>query len=418
MNELLLPTTTHARISDAIAARIPWAIDTLCQLIAIDTIAPAEAQGQELLASILAAEGLEPQLLPIDEAKIRASTGFIEDHLPLSNRPNLVCSVGEGATDARTLVLNSHMDTESWAQEADAWGSHPLSGELRDGRVYGRGAVDAKGQLVAATTALLALRDAGVAIRGKVALQSVIGEEPSGNGTLALCEAGIDADAAIVLEPTECNVAYAHRGILGLRYVIKGAITHAAYQGSGNAIAAAGALASILDESLASWSSPLDQEFGRPTMNVGVIRGGESIFSSPAQCVLDCGVRYAPGTADDLLQRIDDECRTGTAGARSLIPVEVSRTLFQHFDASHTDSRHPFISLLLGQARIHFPESALIVFPGGCDARHLVNRAGIPTAVFGPGSLRQAHGVDEYLSIGQLRNAATILATTILDWCG
>lgn len=424
MKELLLSTATHAHISDAqindaVTARLPWAIDVLRQLIAVDTIAPAEARGQELFAGILAAEGLDPQLLPIDEARVRASSGYIEDHLPLANRPNLLCNFGAGAADARTLVLNSHMDTESWAQEAAAWRSHPLTGEVRDGRVYGRGAVDAKGQLVAAVTALLALRDAGAALRGKVTLQSVVGEEPSGNGTLALCEAGVSADAAIVLEPTECNVAHAHRGILGLRYEVQGAITHAAYEDSGNAIAAAGALATMLDAALVSWSSPLDRDFGRPTMNVGVIRGGESIFSSPAHCVIDCGVRYAPGTADALLRHIEDYCRAEAARGASVRFEEVTQTLFQHFDASQTDPNHPFVSLLLSQARAHShsPESAAMVFPGGCDARHLVNRRAIPTAIFGPGSLRQAHGVDEYLSVAQLTTASTILAKTILVWC-
>ena len=320
----------------------------------------------------------------------------------------------------KTLILNSHIDTEPWQAEAARWTVPPLDGTVAGGRIFGRGAVDAKGQVMTAVLALCALKDLGYVPPGRIVLQSVVGEEPSGNGTLALCLAAngeaAGRTAAVVLEPTEGHVAYAHRGILGLRFVVSGGASHAAFGTSSNAIVTAGILANILQSALEDWASPADHVFGPPTVNVGRISGGANIFSSPIGCTIECGVRYAPGTADLLLKHLINmtsarfETETGFSWA------QIGVHLFDHFDAGETPADAPLVHALLRSVQAVQPDRCTTVFPGGCDARHFMNRLGLPTVIFGPGSLRQAHGVDEYMDIEAWMAAASALATFVATW--
>lgn len=413
------PETTSAQIRSAIARRSPWALEALQALIAVDSVAPDEAAGQDRLAAVLRDAGFEPRLIQPDEQALHASPAYIHDDLPIANRPNLVCEWGRGEPSAPTLILNSHIDTEPWRAEADRWTVPPLGGVIADGRVYGRGAVDAKGQLMTAVLAVAALKEMGAEPRGRIILQSVVGEEPSGNGTLSLClEPMVDVTraAAVVLEPTGGHVAYGHRGIMALRFVVAGGSSHAALGGAVNAISAAGILANVLHHSLDGWYSAADTLYGPPTVNVGRIAGGANIFSSPIDCSVECGIRYAPGTANDLLAFVlaavsqDFEAKSGLPWSS----VQISVT--NHFDAGETPADNRLVESLLRAAKRIQPESTATLFPGGCDARHFINRLGIPTVIFGPGSLRQAHGVDEYMEIDSWVGSAAALAGFIFDW--
>jgi acetylornithine deacetylase len=289
--------------------------------------------------------------------------------------------------------------------------------QWRAGCINGRGAIDAKGQIMTAVLALLALKDLGYTPPGNVILQSVVGEEPSGNGTLALCEQGVRADAAVVLEPTDGHVAYGHRGILGLRFRLQGGASHEAFGSHKNAIVTAGVLAGILNDALSGWSSLGDAVYGPPTVNVGRIAGGESIFSSPHDCMLECGIRYAPGTDEQVLAHILESAVHRFTDQTEDPWTSIKTQVFNHFDAGETPVDHPLVQGLVSTVREIIPDREQTVFPGGCDARHFINRSRIPTVIFGSGSLRQAHGIDEYLSIGEWMSAATALVAFITRWC-
>jgi acetylornithine deacetylase len=405
-----LPTPPEIR--RAVDARTGWAIEALRRLVAVDSVAPDERPCQEALATLLRAEGLPAQLVPLPEDSLPATPGFVDAGLPLAGRPNLVVELGSAGGSGRSLILNSHVDTVPWRDGAARWGSHPLGGEVRDGRLYGRGAVDAKGQIMAAALALLALRDLDYAPAGRLVLQSVVCEEPTGNGTLALCAQGWLADAAVVLEPTDNHVAYGHRGIVGLRFEVRGRAGHAAVPGSGaNAILAAGRLAAALDGALTGWAGPSDAVYGRPVLNVGRIAGGEDIFTVPQACTVECGVRYAPGTYEAVLSHL--EHYLGDLG-----DTAPPAAVFGHYDAAEVPAGSPPATTLLACVREVDSDRELVTFPAGCDARHFVNRYGVPAVVFGPGQLAAAHAVDESLPIGQWLRAGRALARFVTCWCG
>lgn len=414
-NSAALPT--REEIQKAVNVRFEWGINALQNLISIDSISPHEYECQEALAGLLRAEGLPVELVPLDDGTLRTVDGFRDTGLPLDNRPNLVAFYGGKPEGGRSLILNAHIDTEVWEDQLEKWLEHPLSGVVRDGKVYGRGAMDDKGQVVAAAMAILALKDLGYEPRGRVIFESVVAEEPSGNGTLALCSQGYLADAAIVLEATDNHIAYGHRGVIGIHYTTIGKVRHASVREDlPNSIVEAGRLANILDRALEEWNDPSDALYGPPSVNVGKIEGGDSIFTTPQKCRIWFGVRYAPGTYNALMDHINKHLRG--LGPKEMSAFEkVETEVFSHSDAAETPIDSQLVQTLSTCVREIEPDRQPTVFRACCDARHLINRYQVPTVIFGPSQIHLAHAENEYLDLAQWQLAIQELALFITRWC-
>lgn len=408
---------TLEQIRSAVQARMPWGTKALQRLISIDSISPDELECQLALADILRAEGLAAELIPLDDGKLRSVEGFIETGLPLDNRPNLVAAYGGTREAAKSLILNAHIDTVPWKDQLDRWQVHPLSGEIRDGKIYGRGSMDDKGLVMLGAMAILALRDLGYEPPGKVILESVVDEEPGGNGTLSLCAQGYVADAAINLEPTDNQVIYGHRGVVDVRYRVTGEARHASVGSSlSNAIVEAGFLAHTLDRALEGWSDPTDSTYGPPSVNVGRIEGGDDIFTTPIECRIQYGIRYAPGTYKQILAHIDRYIRQHVPGGETALG-RVESKVFAHYDAMQVEPSSDFVQSFLATVREVEPDRELGVFRACSDARHLINRYNIPTVVFGPSQVALAHRENEYLDLCQWQLAIQEVASFIVRWC-
>jgi len=417
MNKNSVSAPSLEELHKATLDRFDWGVKALQKLISIDSISPHERECQEALADMLRAEDLPVELLPLDDGALRAVDGFVDSGLPLENRPNLVTSYGGGSDGGRSLLLNGHIDTVPWLEQLDKWDFHPLSGEIRDGNLFGRGAMDDKGLIMAAVMAILVLKDLGYKPPGRVTLTSVVGEEPSGNGTLALCSQGVLADAAIVLEATNNQVVYGHRGIIGLCYRTHGEARHASVGSSqANPIVEAGRLAEILDQALEGWDDPSDKVYGPPSVNVGRITGGNDIFTTPQECRIEYGVRYAPGAYEKILDHIEKHINHQAPEILESFG-NIKSDVFAHFDAAEINPEAPLVLSLLECIQIFEPGKKIAVFPAGCDARHLINRYNVPTVVFGPSQIQLAHAENEYLNLDQWKVAIQELALFITRWC-
>jgi acetylornithine deacetylase len=406
-----------AEIRTAVSARREWGIKSLQELISIDSISPHEKHCQLALADILKAEDLNVELIPLDDGALRSVDGFVDAGFTLEDRPNLVASYGGKGSGGKSLILNAHIDTVTWIDQLEKWIAHPLSGELIGNKIYGRGAMDDKGMIIAAAKAILALKDLGYEPPGQVMLTSVVGEEPSGNGTLALCAQGYLADAAINLEATDNHVVYGHRGIIGLRYQTFGEARHASV-GSAltNPIVQVGRLGLILNNALEGWNHPSDIEYGAPSMNVGKICGGDDIFTTPQGCKIECGVRYAPGTYASIMKHIDQYLHVH-APEGMVNYDQVAFDELAHYDAAQIDPETPLVQEFLASVQEIIPDRSLKTFAAGCDARHLINRYNVPTVIFGPSQIRLAHAENEYLDLHQWQLATEALALFITRWC-
>jgi acetylornithine deacetylase len=198
-------------------------LDCLRYLVAIDTqnLAP---QGNELEGQMAIAAMLRTLGCAVDVYEISAVPGLLQHpHYwaarPCTARPN-VMGIRPGKGGGRSLMISGHMDTVPVGPEA--WRHKPWGGEVEDGKLYGLGAYDMKGGLMAAVMAVKGLNDLGVSLKGDLMIESVVDEEFGGcNGTLA-GRLKYNADLAIVPEPTNLIVCPAHHGGLMLRVTFAG----------------------------------------------------------------------------------------------------------------------------------------------------------------------------------------------------
>ena len=215
-------------------------LDWLGCLIRIPSVTGVEGPAQAFVADALRALDLPVDVWEFDKREIEGWHGYGQTDLEYAGRPNVVARLA-GTGGGRALILNGHVDVVP-IEDPALWTRDPWSGEVVDGRIYGRGASDMKASLAAMLWALRALR-ATTRLRGDVLFESVVDEESTGNGTLATLTRGYLADAAIVGEPTSVDLVPGHQGLFWFRLSVPGVSAHGAYRTQGvNAIEKAYAL--------------------------------------------------------------------------------------------------------------------------------------------------------------------------------
>lgn len=260
----------------------------------------------------------------------------------------------------------------------------PFGGEIRDGRLWGRGASDTKGPMAAMLWALRELRDRVPTLGHEVWFAGLMGEEAGQEGARAFVKEE-RADFALIAEPTGRDIVYTHKGALWLKLRTAGRAVHASAPHLGeNAIyKMADLLRVIRDEiapGLAAQSHPV---LGSPTISPGVIRGGSKTNIVPDSCELDVDIRTIPGQDADEVPRLLKEASPG---------LEIAAW---QSSALNTDPAHPLIQLLVRNG------SRLAGAPWFCDAA-VFAEAGIPAVAAGPGSIAQAHTNDEWIALTEL----------------
>ena len=214
-------TPNERQVLDAIDER--RLRDELAALLRFPSLGGDEAPVQSHMAARLAVLGAEVDTWEIDLAALASHPSFSME-VPRTRGAGVVGTIA-GHGDGPTLILNGHVDVVPIG-DATRWTVPPFDATERDGNIYGRGACDMKGGLACALAAIAAIRAAGVRLRGRVAVHSVIAEEDGGAGTLATLVRGHTGDGAISMEPTRLAVAPAHAGALSFRLRVPGRATH------------------------------------------------------------------------------------------------------------------------------------------------------------------------------------------------
>lgn len=353
----------------------------------------------------------------------------LENVLNYRDRPNVVATwLGRGG--GRSIILNGHIDTVTVEPGRD-WHCDPFGAAIEDGCMYGRGTSDMKGGLVAGIMAMKYLREAGVELRGDVILQSVVNEEHSGNGTLDLVRRGITADAAIVLEPTDNRVFLSHPGGLYWQVTVPGIQRSPGSRWDGGRQAGVSAiekLPPVINAMLeverranAGLSAGDDGSSASMSLVFGKAAGGYYETVTAGEAVLRGSVYFPPGagTVDDMIRTLR-ECVHGANRDDPFLATHGASIEFLHHD-DPTHQQGPVAvashihSLMQGGDEHRHEGANEGTF--ACDMRHLVNRGNIPTVVFGPGTIAQAHKPNEHIRISDYLDSIKYLIACIGTWC-
>ena len=317
----------------------------------------------------------------------------------LDGRPNVVATLS-GSTGGYSLVIEGHSDTVGLPSGSTA----PRAIQVGD-RIFGRGACDVKGGLVAALLALTELA-AARPTHVDVTLVGAIDEEYEFRGVTGYLERLTVPDAAIVLEPTELRVVNRHNGVLRVEILVRGRAGHTSRPAEGrNAIHDA----ALVVQALHIWHA---REFGvtgtsENLLTVTTIEGGSAINVVPDQCLLGVDIRTAPNVdPSDVSVRLEAAlARLRTSG----IEASIARTLLADGGLA-TPSDAPLVLAALLAAGQDEPAWA----PFGTDASKIARR-GVPTVVFGPGSINHAHSDDEWVDLADVLRASKIIVALVRE---
>jgi acetylornithine deacetylase len=229
-------------------------------------------------------------------------TGKIEV-LNYKNRPNVIGTL-KGQGGGKSLLLNGHIDNVTVEPKGD-WTHDPFGAEVFEGKIYGRGACDMKGGLVAGLAAIQCLIEAGVSLKGDVIFSSVVNEEHAGGGALSMICKGITADAAIVMEPSQNHVYIAHPGDVYWQLLVEGIPRSPGARWEGREMVGVSAIEKLpsviqallkLEEDYNKRSPhPLYAKLKPLSCVLGEIRGGTYATATASQCVLRGCIYFSLG---------------------------------------------------------------------------------------------------------------------------
>ena len=361
----------------------------------------------ELLAELVAIDSINPDLIagaagegPIAEfvAGWSRDRGLAVEVVGEGARLSVIATA-RGTGSGRSLLLNGHLDTVG-VGGMDA----PHTPQIRDGRMYGRGTYDMKGGLAAILDT--AVQAAARGLRGDVIVTLVADEEVASIGTEAVLER-VQADAAIVVEPTELQLAVAHKGFAGFEVETTGVAAHGSRPHLGvDAIAKMGPILVALKELDGRLQNGTRHPLlGTGSLHASLIEGGQELSSYPERCLLRIERRTVPGeTLADVEAQIA-EIAPGAAVRPTFerVPFEVAP------DAPIVSAVHRHAIDVLGR------EPATVGHAAWMDAA-VLSAAGIPTVVFGP-SGAGAHAVEEWVDLASVERVRDVCLAVASEWC-
>jgi acetylornithine deacetylase len=372
-------------------------IDTLCDLIRINSVNPSYANGKP-------ESGIQAYISSFFErAGIRVETQEIAP-----GRANVIAKLS-GYDSKRVLVLEAHVDTAG----IDNMSIDPFDPVIRDGAVYGRGACDTKGGLAAMMHAVLAIKEEGVQPPCDVWLAATVDEEYSYRGVLRLCE-GLSAAGAVVAEPTDLRLVIASKGCLRWRVTVNGRAAHSSKPHLGvNAISRMARLIVALEDEEQQLQLKRHHLVGTPTLNVGVIQGGAQVNIVPEECSMEIDRRLIPG---EILSDVQARYESLPEQLRPMFPdLEVSQTTLLSDWPMETCVDSDIVQTAMRVLRKRNLNAEPTGVPFGSDASKL-SRIGVPSIVLGPGSIDHAHTAAEFISTNEVVLAAYIYKELIQEF--
>jgi succinyl-diaminopimelate desuccinylase len=331
-------------------------------------------------------------------------------------RPNVI-GLWRGAVAGNRLMFEG---------DPDQWTYPPFSAQIAEGRMYGRGANDMKGGLVAAICAVKALVESGVELGGDILIGAVCDEEGRMLGIKHFVEQGWadDVDAAIICEPEENHLCITQKGVMWTRVTATGVMAHGAMPltGVNSAYPMAEFLLHMRDlEQKQIAEHGRDEYLGLPSVTPTIVRspvrGEPQNNVMPAQTEVILDIRLIPGQSP---QELESEIRAACGRVEAqhegvIFDVEV----IEARAPTATERDEPIVRVLDRAYRdLTGKEPIYGGVPGSTDGTILHSRAGVPIVTCGPGDIHVPHQVDEWLGLEELIEAARLYTVAAMRFLG
>jgi len=393
----------------------------LVDLVRIPSTLGNERLAQEFIRDRAIAAGLETELWDVDPDALRLDPRFALAYDGAELRPN-VTGVVRGSGEGRSFALSGHIDVVS-PEPVHLWRHDPWGGVVEAGRLYGRGALDMKGGLIAALHAIHAIHEAGVALRGDIFFESVIEEECTGNGMLAARLRGEPVDAALIPEITQEEVHVATVGVLWFELSFRG---RPGYVGRAQESINAVDLAIHAIDSLRDLPAELNSQLNHPlyadypdalTLNIGTIHAGDWPSNVPQSCVVGVRCSFPPDWPAERAQTVIEARIHSISQAHPWLRENPPALRYHGFRAKgwSVGLDEPIVRLTASAYQAETGTDATVkpAF-GTADARYFGD-AGTPAVYFGPAG-GNMHAPDEFVELQSVALVARVLARVVLGW--
>jgi succinyl-diaminopimelate desuccinylase len=373
-------------------------IEMLARLVAFDTQNPPgrEVEAAHWLKATMTAMGLQADVTEV-----------------MPGRSNVVGILGNGP--GPTFAFNTHIDV---VPAGAGWVGDAFTLREHEGRLYGRGACDAKGPMVAMLDAMRWLADHRRQWSGTLLGVFVADEEVSSRGAKFYASAAPKIDFCLIGEPTSCTTYCAHKGSLRPLVRVHGRTAHSGMPDRGvNAILKSASLLGLVateHERIRSHRHPL---VGNPSLTITRVAGGVADNVIPDRCELLLDRRMIPGE-DEATVKAELAELVARASREAGTAMEIAEFRATTGAATETAPDHPIVVACQAACRYHHGRSTpLSGFQGGCDLVHF-RSVGAQGVVLGPGSLDVAHQPNEFVPTSELAMAAAIYRDVAMAMLG
>jgi acetylornithine deacetylase/succinyl-diaminopimelate desuccinylase-like protein len=367
------------------------------------------SSARQLLRELIAIPSVNPAFLPpghprAGERRVMDFLAFTADRAGLEiefqkvfpGRSNLFARlVPPGGRPKQRVLLAPHMDTVNGSDEQ----FKPVT---KNGRLYGRGACDTKGSVAAMLSALLAVANGKQRPKEtEITFVGFVDEENNQGGSRGFVSKGFKANLAIVGEPTRCQVVTAHKGDFWWKLTTHGKAAHGATPHRG--VNAVHRMARVVDALETRYAALLRKRrhplLGHATINVGTISGGRQPNIVPDRCEIAIDRRTLPGETEASVRREITSLLRGVG-----VNVVSADTRGVPCLPMETDPNLPLVQQFMRCAGQRKPAGVDFFSDAGA-----LSAGGIPSVLFGPGDIAQAHTADEWIALEQLERGTRLL---------